>query len=80
MYKRQALHFAAYRNLQIDPSNPVIVGRYLFPLLPLFGVAVAIVVRELPERASTAVGTALLFTGVLLGLSGLGMTAVRFYV
>jgi hypothetical protein len=75
-----SLHFAAYRNLQIDPSNPVIVGRYLLPLLPLFGVAVAAVVRALPERASAAVGTALLFTGALLGLSGLGMTAVRFYV
>lgn len=75
-----ALHFAAYRNLQIDPSNPIIVGRYLFPLLPLFGVAVAVVVRALPERASVVTGTALLFTGALLGLSGLGMTAVRFYV
>ena len=75
-----ALHFAAYRNLQIDPGNPVIVGRYLFPLLPLFGVAIAAVVRALPTRASLVAGTAVLFTGALLGLSGLGMTAVRFYV
>lgn len=75
-----ALHFAAYRNLLSEPGNPVIVGRYLFPLLPLFGVAVALVVRALPRRACVAVGTALLFTGALLGLSGLGMTAVRFYV
>ncbi len=75
-----ALHFAAYRNMLIDPSNPVIVGRYLFPLLPLFGVAVAVVVRALPGRASVATGTTLLFAGALLGLSGLGMTAVRFYV
>jgi hypothetical protein len=74
------LHYAAYRNLQVDPSNPVIVGRYLLPLIPLFGVAVAIVVRALPARASVATGTALLFGGALLGLSGLGMTAVRFYV
>jgi hypothetical protein len=75
-----SLHFAAYRNLQIDPSNPIIVGRYLFPLLPLFGVAVAVVVRALPQRACVAAGTALLFAGALLGISGLGMTAVRFYV
>jgi hypothetical protein len=75
-----ALHFAAYRNLQIDPSDPIIVGRYLFPLLPLFGVAVAVVVRALPRPASLALGTTLLLTGALLGLSGLGMTAVRFYV
>ena len=75
-----ALHFAAYRNLQIDPSDPIIVGRYLFPLLPLFGVAVALVVRALPLRLSLAFGTVLLLTGALMGLSGLGMTAVRFYV
>jgi hypothetical protein len=75
-----ALHFAAYRNLQIDPANPVIVGRYLFPLLPLFGVAIAVVVRALPRRWSVAAGTVLLLGGALLGLSGLGMTAVRFYV
>jgi hypothetical protein len=75
-----ALHFAAYRNLQIDPTDPIIVGRYLFPLLPLFGVAVAIVVAALPRRASVAAGTVLLMAGALLSLSGLGMTAVRFYV
>jgi hypothetical protein len=75
-----SLHFAAYRSLQIEPSDPIIVGRYLFPLLPLFGVAVALVVRALPRRASLAVGTTVLLTGALLGLSGLGMTAVRFYV
>jgi hypothetical protein len=75
-----ALHFAAYRNLQIDPTDPIIVGRYLFPLLPLFGVAVAIVVAALPRRASVATGTVLLMAGALLSLSGLGMTAVRFYV
>jgi hypothetical protein len=75
-----ALHYAAYRNLQIDPGNPVIVGRYLFPLLPLFGVAIALVVRALPPKASVAVGTLILVSGALLGLSGLGMTAVRFYV
>jgi cytochrome c oxidase assembly protein subunit 15 len=75
-----ALHFAAYRNLRIEPGNPVIVGRYLFPVLPLFGIAIALVVRALPVRVSAAAGTALLFTGALLGLSGLGMTVVRFYV
>jgi hypothetical protein len=75
-----ALHFAAYRALQIDPRDPIIVGRYLFGLLPLFGVAIAIVVRALPRHASLAAGTVLLTTGALLGLSGLGMTAVRFYV
>jgi hypothetical protein len=75
-----ALHYAAYRNLQIDPGNPVIVGRYLFPVLPLFGVAAAIVVRALPRNAALALGTVLLTSGAALGLSGLGMTAVRFYV
>lgn len=75
-----SLHFAAYRSLQIDPDDPIIVGRYLFGLLPLFGVAVAAVVRALPRGPSLALGTTMLLTGALLGLSGLGMTAVRFYV
>jgi hypothetical protein len=75
-----ALHYAAYRALQVDPTDPIVVGRYLFPLLPLFGLAVALVVGALPRRASVATGTALLLGGALLGLSGLGMTAVRFYV
>jgi hypothetical protein len=75
-----ALHFAAYRNLQIDPSDPIVVGRYLFPLLPLFGVAVAAVVRALPRGPSLATGTLVLMTGALLGIGALGMTAVRFYV
>jgi hypothetical protein len=75
-----ALHFAAYRNLRVAPGDPIIVGRYLFPLLPLFGVAVALVVRALPFRFSVAAGTAVLLTGALMGLSALGMTAVRFYV
>jgi len=75
-----ALHFAAYRNLLVEPSNPVIVGRYLLPLVPLFGVAVAVVLRAVPKHASIAGGTVLLLTGSMLGLSGLGMTVVRFYV
>lgn len=75
-----ALHFAAYRNLQIDPTDPIVVGRYLFPLLPLFGVAIAAVVRALPRRVSLAAGTTVLLGGALLGISGLAMTAVRFYV
>ena len=75
-----SLHYAAYRNLQIDPTDPIVVGRYLFGLLPLLGVAVALVVRALPARASLAAGTLVLLAGALLGISGLGMTAVRFGV
>ncbi|WP_157591797.1 DUF2142 domain-containing protein [Solirubrobacter soli] len=75
-----SLHFAAYRSLQIEAGDPIIVGRYLFVLLPLFGLAIAAIVRALPRRASLATGTTLLLTGALLGISGLGMTLVRFYV
>jgi hypothetical protein len=74
-----ALHFAAYRSLRIDPTDPVIVGRYLLPLIALFGVAIAAVVRALPARLAVATGTTVLFGAALLGVAGLGETAVRFY-
>lgn len=75
-----ALHFAAYRSLRSAPGDPVIVGRYLFVLLAPTGVAVAAVVRALPARLAVASGSAVLFSGALLGIAGLGLTAARFYV
>jgi hypothetical protein len=74
-----SLHFAAYRALLIDPGDPVIVGRYILPLMPLFGCAIAFVVASLPRRAGPYVAAALLAGGAILQLAGLGLTAARFY-
>jgi 4-amino-4-deoxy-L-arabinose transferase-like glycosyltransferase len=73
------LHVAAYLNLLKDPSDPIFTGRYLLPLISLFGLAVAWVIGALPRRASHVVGAALLGVGVCLSLAGLGLSAARFY-
>lgn len=74
-----ALHFAAYRALLSNPADPIIVGRYLFPLIALFGVAVAYVVSALPRRAAPYAAGTVVAAGMLLQLAGLGLTVARFY-
>lgn len=72
------LHVAAYRALQHDP-DPIVTARYLLPLLPLFGVAVALLVRELPRRL-VGVGIGLvLAAGAALQFTSLGLLLERFY-
>lgn len=73
------LHVAAYRGMLVNPTDPIIVGRYLFPLLTLFGSAVAIVVSVLPRRIAPYVGVAIVTCGLALELAGFAMTAARFY-
>ena len=46
------LHYVSYRSLLANGgSDPIIVGRYLLPMISLFGVAVAFTVGALPRRA-----------------------------
>ena len=73
------LHVAAYRGMLVNPVDPIIVGRYLFPLITLFGAAVAMVVSILPRRIGPLVGVTIVMLGLALELAGLGMTAARFY-
>jgi 4-amino-4-deoxy-L-arabinose transferase-like glycosyltransferase len=73
------LHLASYVNLLKVPSDPIFTGRYLLPLVSLFGLAVAWIVGALPRRASLLVGGAVLGVGVLMSLAGLGLSAARFY-
>lgn len=73
------LHFAAYRALLSNPGDPIIVGRYLFPLIALFGVAVAFVVSSLPRRAAPYAAGVVVAVGVVLQVVGLGLSISRFY-
>jgi hypothetical protein len=74
------LHWAAYKLIVSDPNaDPLLVGRYLLPLAPLFGCGVAIVVGGLPRRLSGVAAGAVLGIGVLLSLGGLGLSLARFY-
>ena len=73
-------HFSAYRSLQgNDWTDPILVGRYLLPLLPLFGLAVAFIATSLPRRAGPWFAVVALCAGVLLHFAGLGQAVLRYY-
>ncbi len=73
------LHVLAYRRLLDDATDPLIAGRYALPLFALVGAGVALLVDALPRRARP-VGAALVVAGLtVVQLTGLGLTAERFY-
>lgn len=74
------LHLASYRAV-LDPGAPnaLIVGRYLLPLTPLLGLAVAFVVGTLKPRLQAHAAAVVIALGLLLELGALGMTVARFY-
>lgn len=73
------LHYSEYRELLNHGSGPQIVGRYLFPLMPLFGLAIAFAVASLPRRVAGPAAGAVIALGCLLQIGGLGLTLARFY-
>jgi hypothetical protein len=73
------LHVSSYTTMLINPGDPVITGRYLFPLLSLLAIAVTVVVAALPRRIGAFATGALVAAGLVLQLSGLGLAFVRFY-
>jgi hypothetical protein len=74
-----SLHAAAFRSLLVNPADPVITGRYLLMLVPLFGIGVAAAMSALPRRVRGAVTGAVLAGAVLLQLSAFGLVVARFY-
>jgi hypothetical protein len=72
------LHAAAFRTLLRSP-DPVITGRYLLPLLPLYGVTVALAVAWLPRRWGPVVAGTLVGGVVVLQLGAMGVLFARFY-
>ncbi|MBS1868508.1 MAG: DUF2142 domain-containing protein [Actinobacteria bacterium] len=72
------LHVASYLAL-LDGPDPVIVGRYLLPLISLFALALTFVATSLPRRLGPLFAAVVLGAGVLLQLTGLGLTVARFY-
>lgn len=73
------LHAIAFRSLASGSGDPIITGRYLLPLAPLFGIAVALTLSWLPRRQAIAGAGALLAVLVLVQLGALGITLERFY-
>ncbi len=75
------LHVVSYGSLRGSTGgggDPVITGRYLLPMVSLFGCATAWVTGALPRRLQPLVAGAVVGAFVLLAISGLGITAVRF--
>lgn len=74
-----ALHLSSYRDLLVNPTDPLFTGRYLLPLISIFALGVTAFVVALPRRLAALATGALVATGIVLQLSALGMTFVRFY-
>jgi 4-amino-4-deoxy-L-arabinose transferase-like glycosyltransferase len=73
------LHLSSYTAMLSNPADPVLTGRYLFPLLSLLAIGVTVVVTALPRRIGAFTTGALLSMAIALQLSGLGLVLVRFY-
>jgi 4-amino-4-deoxy-L-arabinose transferase-like glycosyltransferase len=72
------LHLVSYLSL-LGSADPIIVGRYLLPLIGLFALAIAFVATSLPRRLGPPFAALVLASGVLLQLAGLGLTVARYY-
>lgn len=74
------IHYPAFNSIISSQGTlSVLVGRYLLPLLPLMALAVAFVTTSLPRRWSQYAGLAVVVSGVLLSMSALGLSFVRYY-
>jgi hypothetical protein len=73
------LHVVAYHQLLGNPGDPVITGRYLLPLLALYGVGMALAVSWLPRVLSAVLAGAVVAGLAVLQLSSLGLILERFY-
>jgi 4-amino-4-deoxy-L-arabinose transferase-like glycosyltransferase len=72
------LHAAAFRSLLRVP-DPVITGRYLLGLMPLYGAAIAFAVAWLPRRVAVPAGAVVLAGLSVLQVASLALVYARFY-
>lgn len=74
------LHYVSYRGLLGNGgSDPLIVGRYLLPMVSLFGLAIAFTAGALPRRLGPLLGAVILGMALVFALTGMGITMTRFY-
>lgn len=72
------LHAVAFRSL-LTSSDPIITGRYLLPLVWVYGIAVALAVASLPRRVAPIAGGVAVSGALLLQLAAIGLLFARFY-
>ncbi len=73
------LHVTAYRAL-IGGGGPFLQGRYLLPLISLFGLAVGLVGGHLPIRVRAPAGVFVLVVLLTLQCASLGAVAQAYYL
>jgi hypothetical protein len=73
------LHYVNYRSVLIRGTGHLFVGRYLLPMIAVFGLAVTFTVGALPRRAGQLVGAAILACALMLCLTGVTVSMFRFY-
>jgi 4-amino-4-deoxy-L-arabinose transferase-like glycosyltransferase len=74
------LHLASYRAVvQSGATDALIVGRYLLPLTPALGLAVALILRAMRASWQPIAAGLVVALGLLLQLGALGLSVERFY-
>jgi hypothetical protein len=72
------IHVVAFRGLLSVP-DPAITGRYLLPLLPLYGAGIALAVSWLRRPVAVGLGAVVLVGLTCVQLAGFGLMFERFY-
>jgi hypothetical protein len=73
------LHAAAYASLLESSGDPIITGRYLLPLLCIYGVGIALALSWLPRILAALLSGATVAALAVLQLSALAIVLERFY-
>jgi hypothetical protein len=73
------LHAVAYSSLLTSAGDPIITGRYLLPLLCLYGVGIALALSWLPRIPAALLSGATVAALAVLQLSALAIVVERFY-
>jgi hypothetical protein len=73
------LHAVAYSSLLTSAGDPIITGRYLLPLVALYGVGIALALSWLPRILSALLSGATVAALAVLQLSALAIVLERFY-
>jgi hypothetical protein len=73
------LHVAAYESLVVNPGDPILTGRYLFPLISIWGLAVATALDLLPKRLAAPLVVGVVGAAAALDLFAFALALERFY-
>ena len=73
------LHVAAFESLLSNPGDPILTGRYLFPLISIWGLAVATAVSVLPRALRAPVAAGVVGGAAILNVLAFTLVIERFY-